>query len=120
MSELPDAFTAKTRKAAKPHTCCECGAAIEKGDKYRYSSGVWDGDAYSFKQCLNCHEIMEAAAMSVDYGDESPCFDGLSDWFYEFKCQGYDGVEWLNGMAHQVGVDPEKLNKLLRVTEDVK
>jgi len=42
MCEMPKAFSTKTRKARKPHICCECNHAINPGEEYQYSSGIWD------------------------------------------------------------------------------
>lgn len=115
MCDFPAAFSSRARKAAKPHKCCECGRTIEKSDQYQYSSGIWGGEPRSYKQCMNCHEIMMAATHSADYPDEAPCFTALRDWFHNYQCRGFTGHEWLNGMAEQIGVEPEKLNKLLSV-----
>lgn len=115
MCEMPTLFNAKTRKARIEHKCCECGVVIAKGDSYRYSQGLWDGRFSSFKQCLNCHEIMEAAAKTAYSEDESPGFTGLLDWFQNSQCRGFTGTEWLNGMAQEIGLEPEKLNRLLNV-----
>lgn len=115
MSERPQAFSSVNRKAAKQHRCCECDVIIEKGDKYQYSSGIWEGRASSFKQCLNCSEIMRAAASAAEYDDELPAFGDLRIWFENFQCRGFAGTEWLNGMAEEIKVEPEKLNRLLRV-----
>lgn len=113
MCERPSAFSTATRKAAKQHRCCECGSTIEKGSKYQYSSGIWDGSPNSFKQCLNCHEIMMAATEEPVHCDEAPSFGMLREWFGEYQCAGFTGEAWLNGMAKQVKVDPKKLNRLL-------
>ncbi len=39
------------RTARKPHKCCECGSTIGLGERYRVTSGKWDGDMARFKQC---------------------------------------------------------------------
>jgi len=118
MSDIPSAFKTTTRKAAKEHKCCECGDTINKGDQYQYSSGIWGGEPSSFKQCLNCHEIMEAAIISAEYADEGPSFGCLRIWFEDFQCLGLTGHEWLSGMAKEIRIEEEKLNRLLRVTRE--
>lgn len=116
MCELPEVFSTTARKAAKQHKCCECGKTIETGEQYQYSSGIWDSRPYSYKQCINCHELMSAAVTREgQYCDEGPSFGMLRDWFGEFQCRGFTGKEWLNGMAEEIGVEPEKLNRLLCV-----
>ncbi len=47
-------------KARKPQTCCECGDAINPGDRYEVVSGKWEGEWSCFKSCLPCKEIREA------------------------------------------------------------
>jgi hypothetical protein len=54
-------FTAGILKARKQHICCECGKAIEKGEKYCYEDGKWwDGKITTYKTCLDCLSIREA------------------------------------------------------------
>ncbi len=113
MCEMPQAFSSVTRKARKTHKCCECGRTINAGEKYQYSSGIWDGEPDSFKQCLNCNEIMLAAEKLDDY--DSPAFRDLREWFYGFMCIGFEGKTFLNGMAKDIKIEPEKLNRLLNV-----
>lgn len=113
MCDSPDAFRSTERRARKSHVCCECREEIKKGDYYQYSSGVWGGDPLDFKQCMNCHEIMDFAA-SFD-GYDPPCFGDLREWFLGFACRGFTGLDWLIGMAKDIGISPEKLSKLLDV-----
>lgn len=113
MCDMPEAFNSVTRKARKNHKCCECGCTIESGEKYQYSSGIWDGKPDSFKQCLNCNEIMLLAARLDDY--EPPAFRELREWFYGFMCIDFKGSDFLNGMAKDIKIEPAKLNRLLNV-----
>jgi hypothetical protein len=55
--EGPSCSNTQTRKARKPHRCCECRETINAGDRYEYMSGVWDGRPHAFKTCLLCVEI---------------------------------------------------------------
>lgn len=116
MSDYPSAFSRVKRKARKTHACCECGREIKKADQYIYSSGIWDGEPGSFKQCLNCDSIMLAASKYEGY--DHPCFCELRSWFEGFICLDFNGFEWLNGMAEEISIKPEKLNYLLRVKID--
>lgn len=114
MCDMPEAFNSVTRKARKNHKCCECGCTIETGEKYKYSSGIWNGEPDSFKQCLNCNEIMLLASKNMsDY--DPPGFRDLREWFYGFMCISFQGKIFLNGMASDIKIKPEKLNKLLNV-----
>ena len=116
MCESPSAFKSLARKAAKEHACCECGSCIKKGDSYQYSSGVWNGEPSSYKQCNNCHEIFTAVSA---YGRKEGLYNlGLSElkeWFFEYMCRDFKGLEFLNGMAEMIKIKPEKLNQLLKV-----
>lgn len=71
----PACATSNVRKAAKNHTCFECGGTISKGDLYSYHSGVWDGEVASFKWCDNCTTI--ANLMRAIDPDFCFCFGGL-------------------------------------------
>lgn len=116
MCDLPEAFRTTTRRAAKPHLCVECGCTIVKGDKYQHSSGIWDGEPHAYKQCIPCHTIM-VAVVSREWKrcDDGPTFGGLRDWFVDFQYVGFTGENWLNGMAEDIGVEPDTLNKLLKI-----
>jgi len=116
MCETPEAFMSITRKSRKLHKCCECGIEINKGEQYQYSSGIWDSEPDSYKQCLNCYRIM-LGAISFD---SERCGDGVAfgevrEWFLAFMCRDFQGHEFLEEMSKDVGVDPESLNLLLKI-----
>lgn len=113
MCDGPQAFNSVTRKARKHHKCCECREIINVGDQYQYSSGVWDGQGASFKQCLDCLQIMEGASLMPDY--DPPAFEDLREWFFGFMCIGFEGEDFLQQMAEDVGVSPENLDRLLGI-----
>lgn len=87
MNDMPSCFSTKVRKAKKTHKCCECRQQINPGDEYRYSSGIWDSEPESFKQCLTCAAIMDVALhinQEKDYWPESgPGFGDLVGWVIE-------------------------------------
>ncbi len=56
----PDVFDESTVRAAKPHTCCECGDPIHKGTPYVRSKGLWDGRWDTFHTCVPCSRIRES------------------------------------------------------------
>lgn len=112
MCESPKAFTSVTRKARKAHKCHECRTEIKPGERYQYSSGVWD-EPGSYKQCLFCHILMSKAVIL----DGSACiaFGQLSEWVYGHMTIHFKGREFLNGMAEKLDVTPEQLNVLLKM-----
>ncbi len=47
-------------KARKKHSCVACRETIRKGDRYRYTFQVFDGDSSSFRHCLRCNAMISA------------------------------------------------------------
>lgn len=60
--ELNDFYAEARRRAAKPHTCCECHDDIAVGQSHHYASGKTDGGFWSARTCNPCHEIRLAFA----------------------------------------------------------
>ena len=65
----PSCSSQATRRARKPHACCECDETIPVGASYEYYSGVWDGRPDAYKTCLSCVEIRDH--FTCKPGDES-------------------------------------------------
>jgi hypothetical protein len=57
----PEAYQEALRRARKEHKCCSCWEPIRIGDQYLHISGVWDGRPDSYKWCLDCRELANAA-----------------------------------------------------------
>jgi len=55
--EEPSVYNKTTPKARKVHRCSECGATIQKGERYENVSGVWDGYADTYKTCERCLDL---------------------------------------------------------------
>jgi hypothetical protein len=91
----PSFSVEELRRAAKPHTCCECRDVILPSHTYEHVSGKWDGIMYTYKTCMSCREIRnhfgcdsgwtytclweqleESFFPSMTAG--GPCFEGLS------------------------------------------
>ncbi len=121
MCELPQAFQTKQRRARKEHKCCECGQTINKGDLYQYSSGIWDGEPSSYKQCFSCNVISQAVlvhpAYETDFND-GLAFGELREFFFGYLCTGFNGQKALNSFAKDLGFEPRFLNKLLNLGKD--
>ena len=62
--DSPAAYRKVDRKAAKPHTCCECRGPIKVGDTYTYTSGIWEGMPDSFHTCERCDALQQALVAS--------------------------------------------------------
>ena len=127
MSEQPSAFTETTRiarnysKPRKPFSCCECGVQINPDDVYVHTSGIWNGDAHSYKQCPDCSLIMDLVSVYVHSKggefpcDEVACFRHLRDWFEGFMCVDFVGAEFLEYWALAIEVDINRLGYLLKI-----
>jgi hypothetical protein len=66
--EGPEFFVMHVVKARKPHRCYECGGPIFAKEKYKRSTGKWDGEVITYRECCGCMEMREWAEISV------PCF----------------------------------------------
>ena len=64
----PEFCEVSSPKAAKSHTCDECGGTIFKGETYRRTAGKWEGEFITFRECCACSELREWATIS------KPCF----------------------------------------------
>jgi hypothetical protein len=81
--DYPSCFAEKTRRARKPHQCCECGAPIAPGDHYVHSSGVWDNEPNAYSTCVDCH-AWKRAFMAHPEGCSCVCFGELWREIAEF------------------------------------
>ena len=68
-------FEQKTRKANKPHKCCECHEAIQKGENYTWIKGLWEGEWWMFCVCLTCTAIRKDLAPTAPYEGLSECLE---------------------------------------------
>ena len=100
--DMPQAFQVQTRTAKKQHTCCECSQTISAGDKYEYSSGIWDGEPSSFKTCSSCAEIRQEYKATT--GEGLP-FKELGYYIRETFYRGFGPREY----AEQSGIDLERI-----------
>lgn len=89
--ELPSCFTQKIRVARKSHKCCECGSGIVKGERYEYSSGIWDSIPDSYKTCKSCADLRDDY---IDKCGDQVGFGYLRESISEAFYQGYGAVEF--------------------------
>ena len=84
--ERPAIFEDVEIVARKSHVCCECHRKIDKGERYHFAKGLWDGHWSQFRTCLPCSDLRNTLR-----DDNDP-----------------DGVIWYFGTlretAHDVGV----------------
>lgn len=118
MSVEPTVIKHTTRLARKEHKCCECGTKIVKGMHYDYTSGIWDGEPRSFKQCVEC-SILFQQITSYCYSDQhfgggecSPCFEWMESWLYE-EASAWDmhpeSDEFIDQFINHAGINKDLL-----------
>ena len=55
----PSCYKEKIQTARKKHICGECYKTIIPGEKYEYTSGIWDSEPHTYKTCLDCKSIRD-------------------------------------------------------------
>lgn len=87
--EAPQVCSTMERKARTSHQCCECGEAISSGERYEYTSGVWDNRGASFKTCRRCAGVRNwFVGECLPSYDCAPCFGALWDDATDFGNEG--------------------------------
>lgn len=79
--EMLDCVVEKIKTARKEHTCCECLEKIQRGEKYEYISGIWDGHWQAYKTCLDCKSLRTVFFNSWSFTEV---------WTYFEETFGYD------------------------------
>lgn len=64
----PSSYVPRMQTARKYHECSECKSLIQKGERYEYVFGVWDGRYAHFKTCPTCLALRDWVKAHV------PCF----------------------------------------------
>ena len=86
---IPKVFEVTHPKARKQHTCCECGSIIDQDEQHECARGLWDEGWDTFRTCIACAQIREAAMAAS--------FESFSDMCFPFEhlyeCVGYDYEE---------------------------
>lgn len=63
-------LTNKVRIAKKSHVCDVCGAKIEAGEPYWYHVFIADGEFYTTKEHIECHEAANIVLDKNEYTSE--------------------------------------------------
>lgn len=114
----PDVFREKVQRARKQYRCCECKSVINRGDKYRYTFGVWDSVTHVYRQCEPCGQIFRDC---TDFSYQDP----YTTWEYAplYECLH----DWLNDHSGNMNLDmynsksgwSEELGKVLEMEPKV-
>lgn len=83
---MSDFLNQKYSKANKIHKCEFCEKEIVKGEKYSYESGVYDGDFFTRKLCLECYDMMNTFCRENNENEFS--WDWIEDWICDKYCYG--------------------------------
>ena len=118
MNELPKCSNASIRKARKEHKCYGCLKTIKVGEKYQYTSGVWDVPM-DFKHCLNCANIIDNYHL-MDKNllpEDGPHLDwwGVADFLRGFLCTSWQGRGAADDMSRIFGVPIDYALEILGV-----
>ena len=92
---LSESLADEKRKAQKPHKCNECGGDICPGDTYAYYKGIYEGDIFTNKTCLDCLSIRETFFAGYYY------FGQILEDFHEFinETQGQIAEDCIAGLT---------------------
>ena len=91
MSDQASVYSEWTRKARKPHKCCECRGAIQPGETYHVFSGCWDGEWSDFKTCPDCNKLRSEIGTDCGWHDgEGLLFGQLYEDVF-----GSKDLEWI-------------------------
>lgn len=59
----PSFYDSRLVVARKSHLCCECLRTINRGEKYQYVRGLWEGDFSTFHTCSTCVAMVAEIAL---------------------------------------------------------
>lgn len=74
-----DTFHGRLIKSAHPHRCEECGNTIPARTCHFSGAGVWEGEYFEVRACLDCVEI------SRNFGAHEPgaLYEDIIEWARE-------------------------------------
>ena len=78
-------YNTRYPKAMKQYKCEFCGKIIEKGERYFYYAGKYDGRFFTTKYCLICEKITSEYCSEVDNEYDE---DEVREWLHDKYCHG--------------------------------
>ena len=94
-------ISSNLRTAQKEHICNYCGLPIKVGEKYESTFMKGSGEAWVWKNHLNCQKLVDVLDMwnNVDY-DEGLTVDGFHDCIKNYcEDKEFTGKTWEEQMA---------------------
>jgi len=79
-------YESSYRVAKKEHYCELCKKKINRGEKYSYECGKFDGDFFVRKLCLTCYDILNDYLCNDGYGEEEFSWWEVEDYVAEKFC----------------------------------
>lgn len=84
---MASVYTETRPRARKEHRCVECRLPIPVGVRYVRTWGIWDGEASSYAQHIECRELLEF--ISERYcGGETWTYGSLREEVSEYTDDG--------------------------------
>lgn len=87
--EYADVSTDKLKVARKEHKCGDCGGVIRRGEKYRHTTFLFEGEWSTSKECRRCafdrlriiqHELAEGCHRS----EAEPALESVGDAIIDY------------------------------------
>jgi hypothetical protein len=102
---MVDTLNRAIRKARKAHECSMCGRTIEPGESYDWSSNVYDGDFYVWKQCAHCDAMVRILNLHywAAFPDEGLGPDDVGEFEPETIAQARIFIGWKTGWRRKDG-----------------
>ena len=80
-------------RASKDHVCSECGKTINKGERYLYEVGSYEGRLLYYKTCPDCESIRDA-------------FFCNGWWFGNIRDDLVDHIDYMGGDISEDCISP--------------
>lgn len=77
MCERLSVYVHATPKARVSHKCCECLGIILPGETYHRHNGVFEGQGFTSKVCMECEQIRDEIDKEVEHWDDRVCIGQL-------------------------------------------
>lgn len=80
--DYPELSETKTKKARKPHVCCECKGRIAQGQQFEHCVMKYEGRWLSYKTCMLCVEIRNVFTCGEGWLFES-LWDDMEEYAFD-------------------------------------
>lgn len=109
-------YTATMPKARKRHKCDLCGKWILPGERYYYTSGKYEGEYITWKNCLTCENI--ARAYCDHEGENEYTYEEVADYLEDTYCIECEHSRWNNDDCENVTDSEVRCPKIRELFKD--